>query len=103
MMHREDRLSGDVIRVNNSQLRNSYLDLPPEQVTPWYAALRLFNQTIDQQSIRNKLNSGHWVRWLGWGIMMPEGRGGDRRAVCQCRVMVSSLSSRVILRVTWIY
>lgn len=57
----EDRLSGDVIRVNNSQLRNSYLDLPPEQVTAWYAALRLFNQTLDQQSIRNKLSSGEML------------------------------------------
>lgn len=57
----EDRLSGAVVRVNNSQLRNSYLDLPPEQVNPWYAALKLFNQTIDQQSIRNKLNSGEML------------------------------------------
>ncbi|KAG0718618.1 Gamma-butyrobetaine dioxygenase [Chionoecetes opilio] len=57
----EDRVSGTVVRINNSQLRNSYLDLPPEQVTPWYAALRLFNQTLDQHSIRNKLKSGEML------------------------------------------
>lgn len=57
----EDRVSGAVVRVNNSQLRNSYLDLSPHLVTRWYAALRLFNQTVDQHSIRNKLKSGEML------------------------------------------
>lgn len=61
IFYSEDHLSGAVVRLNNSQLRNSYLDLPPEQVTPWYAALRLFNQTLDLHSIRNKLRSGECV------------------------------------------
>ncbi|KAG7155513.1 Gamma-butyrobetaine dioxygenase-like 5 [Homarus americanus] len=49
---------GEVMRVNNSQLRDSYLDLPPHQVAPWYSALRLYNRVIEEQAIRNKLNDG---------------------------------------------
>ncbi|XP_042873993.1 gamma-butyrobetaine dioxygenase-like isoform X1 [Penaeus japonicus] len=53
----EDR-DGRVVRVNNSQLRDSHLDLPPEKVTPWYRALRLYNETMERLSIRLKLNDG---------------------------------------------
>lgn len=80
IFYSEDHLSGAVVRLNNSQLRNSYLDLPPEQVTPWYAALRLFNQTLDLHSIRNKLRSGECVmqeKNRCWNSAFPEpwGRG----------------------------
>lgn len=56
-VRREDR-DGRVVRVNNSQLRDSHLDLPPEKVTPWYRALRLYNETMERLSIRLKLNDG---------------------------------------------
>ncbi|KAK3879448.1 hypothetical protein Pcinc_015981 [Petrolisthes cinctipes] len=57
----EDSMTGEVVRVNNSQLRDSYLDISPELVTPWYSALRLFNTTLQQQAIRIKLNSGEML------------------------------------------
>ncbi|KAK7078956.1 Gamma-butyrobetaine dioxygenase [Halocaridina rubra] len=49
---------GKPIRVNNSQLRDSYLDIPVEKVKPWYNALRLYNKVMEQESTRLKLNNG---------------------------------------------
>ncbi|XP_037796259.1 gamma-butyrobetaine dioxygenase-like [Penaeus monodon] len=50
--------AGRVVRVNNSQLRDSHLDLPPETVSDWYRALRLYNEVMERLSIRLKLNDG---------------------------------------------
>lgn len=50
-----------MVRVNNSQLRDSHLDLPPETVTPWYRALRLYNEVMERLSIRLKLNDGGFL------------------------------------------
>ncbi|XP_076056491.1 gamma-butyrobetaine dioxygenase-like [Oratosquilla oratoria] len=52
---------GEVIRVNNSQLRDSYLDLPVEQVKPWYSALRLYDRLMQEQAMRLKLNDGEML------------------------------------------
>ncbi|KAK4323385.1 hypothetical protein Pmani_005904 [Petrolisthes manimaculis] len=57
----EDSITGAVVRVNNSQLRDSHLDVSPDLVTPWYSALRLFNTTLQQHAIRVKLNSGEML------------------------------------------
>ncbi|XP_071512585.1 gamma-butyrobetaine dioxygenase-like [Panulirus ornatus] len=52
---------GQVVRVNNSQLRDSYLDLEPHLVEPWYRALRIYNRVMEQQAIRVKLKSGEML------------------------------------------
>lgn len=50
-----------MVRVNNSQLRDSHLDLPPETVSDWYRALRLYNEVMERLSIRLKLNDGGFL------------------------------------------
>lgn len=49
---------GKVIRVNNSQLRDSFLDVPAEKVKSWYKALRLYNKIMYQEATRFKLQDG---------------------------------------------
>ncbi|XP_068228654.1 gamma-butyrobetaine dioxygenase-like [Palaemon carinicauda] len=49
---------GKVTRVNNSQLRDSFLDVPAENVKSWYQSLRLYNKIMYQEATRFKLKDG---------------------------------------------